>query len=80
LLCSTGHWELLGLAYWVIEEKQTGDFVGEVGFANYKREIVPPLGSLCIGVQFSWRAIGVGLLSMLSVRYWGLGPVNESTG
>jgi RimJ/RimL family protein N-acetyltransferase len=35
---------LLGLAYWVIEEKQTGDFVGEVGFANYKREIVPPLG------------------------------------
>jgi hypothetical protein len=38
------------------------------------------LGSLCIGVQFSWRAIGVGLLSMLSVRYWGLGPVKESTG
>jgi hypothetical protein len=38
------------------------------------------LRSLCIGVQFSWRAIGVGLLSMLSVRYWGLGPVKESTG
>jgi hypothetical protein len=44
------------------------------------RENKQKLGSLCIGVQFSWRAIGVGLLSMLSVRYWGLGPVKESTG
>lgn len=40
LLRYAGHWALLGLGYWVIEEKQTGDFVGEVGLANYKREIV----------------------------------------
>jgi RimJ/RimL family protein N-acetyltransferase len=28
----------------VVEERETGDFVGEVGFADYKREIEPPLG------------------------------------
>lgn len=43
LLRYAGHWALLGFGYWVIEEKHTGDFVGEVGFANYKRGIVPPL-------------------------------------
>ena len=34
-----GHWALLGFGYWVVEEKATGHFVGEVGFADYKRNI-----------------------------------------
>lgn len=34
-----GHWALLGFGYWTVEEKQTGRFVGEVGFANYKRDL-----------------------------------------
>jgi hypothetical protein len=29
-----GHWSVLGFGYWVVEEKATGDFVGEVGFGN----------------------------------------------
>ncbi len=38
-----GHWSLLGFGYWVIREKATGQFVGETGFADFKRKIVPPL-------------------------------------
>ena len=38
-----GHWAVLGFGYWVIIEKQTGDFVGEAGFADYRREIEPSL-------------------------------------
>jgi len=38
-----GHWAMLGFGYWVAEEKGTGNFVGEVGFADYKREIEPSL-------------------------------------
>jgi RimJ/RimL family protein N-acetyltransferase len=34
-----GHWALLGFGYWVVEEKATGDFIGEMGFADYKRDI-----------------------------------------
>ncbi len=34
-----GHWALLGFGYWVVEEKATGNFVGEIGFADYKRDI-----------------------------------------
>lgn len=36
-----GHWELLGFGYWVVTDRTTGQFVGEVGFADFKRAIVP---------------------------------------
>ena len=44
LLRYAGLWPLLGFGYWAIEEKATGDFVGELGFADFKRDIDPPLG------------------------------------
>jgi RimJ/RimL family protein N-acetyltransferase len=34
-----GHWSLLGFGYWLIEEKETGNFVGELGFADFKRGV-----------------------------------------
>jgi RimJ/RimL family protein N-acetyltransferase len=42
LLRYSGHWELLGFGYWVLEVKATGEFVGEVGFSDYKRDLEPP--------------------------------------
>jgi RimJ/RimL family protein N-acetyltransferase len=46
LLRYGGLWNLLGYGYWVVEEKASGRFVGEVGLANFKREMDPPLGDL----------------------------------
>jgi RimJ/RimL family protein N-acetyltransferase len=43
LLRYSGHWSLLGYGYWVVEDKRTGRFVGEVGFADFKRVIEPSL-------------------------------------
>jgi RimJ/RimL family protein N-acetyltransferase len=43
LLGHVGHWVLLGFGFWVVEEKETGKFVGEIGFVDYKREIEPSL-------------------------------------
>jgi RimJ/RimL family protein N-acetyltransferase len=43
LLSYVGHWGLMGFGYWVAEEKSTGNFVGEVGFADYQRNIEPSL-------------------------------------
>jgi RimJ/RimL family protein N-acetyltransferase len=45
-----GHWALLGFGYWVLEEKTAGRFAGELGFADFQRDIaasmrdVPELG------------------------------------
>ena len=50
LLAYLGHWDLLHFGYWAIEEKSSGAFIGEVGFADFKRDIpaamqeVPELG------------------------------------
>ena len=54
LLTYVGHWNLMGFGYWAIEEKSSGDFVGEAGLADFKRDIAasmkgnPELGfALC---------------------------------
>lgn len=43
LLRYAGHWAWLGFGYWAVEEKASGRFVGDVGFADFKREIEPSL-------------------------------------
>lgn len=43
LLRYAGHWAMLGYGYWVVREKDGGRFLGEVGFADYHREIEPSL-------------------------------------
>jgi RimJ/RimL family protein N-acetyltransferase len=44
LLRYAGHWTLMGFGFWAIEEKATGKFIGEAGFAEFKRDIEPSLG------------------------------------
>lgn len=43
LLRYAGHWALLGFGYWVVQSKDDGRYIGEVGFADYKRDISPSL-------------------------------------
>ena len=41
LLRYAGHWRLLGFGYWAIVERGSTRFVGEVGFADFHRDITP---------------------------------------
>ncbi|WP_181707296.1 GNAT family N-acetyltransferase [Chthonobacter rhizosphaerae] len=43
LLRYAGLWRLLGYGYWAVEERLTGGFVGDVGLADFRRTIEPPL-------------------------------------
>jgi RimJ/RimL family protein N-acetyltransferase len=43
LLRYVGHWAALGYGYWAVREKRTGRFVGEVGLADFHRDLTPPL-------------------------------------
>jgi len=38
-----GLWRMLGYGYWAVVERATGAYVGDVGFADFKREIEPPI-------------------------------------
>jgi RimJ/RimL family protein N-acetyltransferase len=46
ILTYVGHWALEGFGYWVVEERSTGVFVGEIGFADFKRDITPSIRGL----------------------------------
>ncbi|GBQ34006.1 GNAT family N-acetyltransferase [Gluconacetobacter azotocaptans] len=46
LLRYRGLWDLLGYGYWCVRSKADGRYVGDVGFADLKRLIEPPLGAV----------------------------------
>jgi RimJ/RimL family protein N-acetyltransferase len=60
LLRYIGHWEALGYGFWAVEEKATGEFAGELGFADFQREIEPPIAVPEAGWAFLARVHGRG--------------------
>jgi RimJ/RimL family protein N-acetyltransferase len=73
LLRYVGHWWLLGFGYWVAEEKATGKFVGEIGFADYKRDLEQLKGVPEIGWVLASAAHGKGYATeaVRAVVEWG---------
>ena len=56
-----GHWALMGYGFWAVCEKESGARVGETGFLNVKRAIVPSLEGIPeIGWSFAKPAQGKG--------------------
>ena len=74
LLRYSGHWTLFGYGYWVVEEQISGTFVGEMGFADYHRDIDPPLdGRPELGWAFKTAVHGKGYATeaLLAIIAWG---------
>lgn len=84
LLRYAGHWAMLGFGYWVVMEKATGRFLGEVGFADFRREIEPSLdGTPEIGWVIAPHAHGKGYATeaVRAAIAWGeshFGPVRTA--
>lgn len=74
LLRYIGHWPVVGFGYWAVEEKGRAGFVGEIGFADYKRNIVPPLDGM---PEIGWALAptihgrGYATEAALAVTSWG---------
>ena len=69
-----GHWQMMGFGYWLVEDRQTGAFLGEVGFADYKRDLKPALGALPeIGWVLAPAAWGRGIATeaVTAALHWG---------
>ena len=61
ILRYAGHWLWLDFGFWIIEEKDTSRFLGEVGFGDFQRQIIPPLQGIPeIGWVLSPHAHGLG--------------------
>ena len=61
LLRYAGLWPLLGYGYWAVEEKVSGRFVGDVGLADFHRDMTPPLGAPEAGWVLAAWAHGRGM-------------------
>lgn len=68
-----GHWHHAGFGYLVIEERETGRFIGEAGFHDMRREMTPSIeGTLEAGWALTPSAQGRGyaLEAMQALMGW----------
>ena len=74
LLQYAGMWSLLGYGYWAVEEKSSGRYIGDIGYADLKRDMLPSLdGMLEFGWVLALHAHGNGYASeaIAAVTAWG---------
>jgi len=74
LLRYIGHWHAMQFGYWVIEDKETGAFLGETGFADHKRDLTPSIDGMpeigCVLVPDA-HGSGIATEAVLAVQSWG---------
>ena len=62
LLRNAGQWALLGYGSWILRDRETGQFAGEVGFKQFRRSLRPEWDALPeIGWALAGWARGRGL-------------------
>jgi len=68
LLCAPGLWALLGYGYWAIVARDDGRYLGQLGFADFKRDMIPGIEGLPeIGWIFTPAAQGQGYATEAAV-------------
>ena len=64
MLAAPGLWAMLGYGYWLVEARDDGRYLGQVGFADFKRAIEPSLEGLPeMGWIFAPQGQGKGYCS-----------------
>ena len=83
LLRYRGLWALLGYGYWAVNERETGRYVGDVGFADFHRDITPSLdGAPEVGWALATWAHGRGFATeaVKAAIAWGDTHLETKTG
>jgi RimJ/RimL family protein N-acetyltransferase len=61
-LAACGQWPYTGFGYWIVELKDSGELAGQLGFADFKREMEPGIeGEPELGYVFSPAVHGKGI-------------------
>ena len=69
-----GHWALLSFGFWAVEEKSGGEYVGELGFADFKRDVQPSIQGI---PEAGWAFVparhgrGYATEALTAVAAWG---------
>jgi RimJ/RimL family protein N-acetyltransferase len=73
LLAYAGSWSLLGYGYWAVEELASGHYIGDIGYAEFQRDIEPSLrGMLECGWVLARAVHGRGYASeaLAAIEEW----------
>jgi len=72
LLRYAGHWQWMEYGFWAMEDKATGCFAGELGLAEFEREMEPrldtPEAGWVVAKQFHGR--GYASEALVAVLAW----------
>jgi RimJ/RimL family protein N-acetyltransferase len=82
ILRHIGQWQVLGFGFWLVEDKATQAFVGEVGFLDCKRDLTPSMDETPeVGWAFfpAWQNRGLALEAMQAVMSWGDQYLEQAT-
>jgi RimJ/RimL family protein N-acetyltransferase len=61
MLTGPGMWQFMGFGYWAVERKEDGAYIGQTGFADFKRDLKPSIEGLPeMGWLFASHAHGKG--------------------
>jgi RimJ/RimL family protein N-acetyltransferase len=61
MMCGPGMWALLGFGYWVVERRDDDELIGQIGLADFKRDMQPSIEGLPeLGYIFAAAAHGQG--------------------
>ena len=73
MMCGPSSWALLGYGYWALERRDDGAVIGQVGIADFKRDMKPSIeGQLELGYLLAASAQGQGFATeaALAVVGW----------
>jgi RimJ/RimL family protein N-acetyltransferase len=73
LLRSRGHWELLGFGYWVVEDRFTGEVLGEMGLGEFRRAMdrLPQGAENGWSLKSSVHGKGLATEGLTAILAWG---------
>lgn len=74
ILQTIGHWHVLGYGYWAIEEKASGRFIGNIGFGDFRRAMVPDMKDTPEAgwvLMTAFHGKGIGTEALRAMLAWG---------
>lgn len=82
LLGYAGHWKFMGFGFWAVEERSSGNFIGELGFADFKRDLIPSIEGI---PELGWALIpdvhgrGYATEALTAALDWGKENLQSAT-
>lgn len=81
ILRHSGQWQMIGFGFWVLEDRHSGQFIGEAGFLDCKRDIEPSMDQtpeLGWALHPDFHSKGLATEAMTEILAWGDASISKS--